>query len=75
MLKTGFQVQNHLLNLCSRFVNSLSVFCSKKNWFAMFVLKLSLPIYRVQTILFLRLIGKKIKFCEIGAFYILTEDI
>ena len=30
MFKTGFWIQNHLWNLCSRIVNSQRLFCSQK---------------------------------------------
>ena len=31
MFKTGFWVQNHLLNLCSRVINLQRLFCSQKS--------------------------------------------
>ena len=39
--KTGFWVQNHLLNLCSRVVNLQKLFCSQKTGVKCFVLNLS----------------------------------
>ena len=33
--------QDKLLNCCSSVVNSQRLFCSKKNWLEMFILKLS----------------------------------
>ena len=39
--KTGFWVQNHLMNLCSSAVDSQWLLCSQKSWCEMFVLKLS----------------------------------
>ena len=47
MYKTGFRVQNYLLNMCSSAVHSQRLLCNSKSWCEMFVLKFSC----IQTLL------------------------